>query len=381
VPPYRTGGLDNRSRAGLPISVSVVTKSSLIVRQLEPGFDAFNLLTRQITLPTATYATANQRELFFSEVLRRVESLPGVRSAAVAMMLPLSGRDAATEVEIEGHPAPLSAASPTPTLDAVSPSYVRAMRIPILRGRPLTEQDGASERGVALINAQMARRFWPNSDPIGRRIRLRGGQPSWYTIVGVVGDVKYARLDEPAAARTYLHHARAASAGMSLVVRSAQDPARLTEAVRNTVWSVDRDQPIADTMTMEQRFRAALRRDVQRPSYVRALVALIVAMAATFGVMMCWPPQRDGERGAPASLWTRQRKILGLMERDLPMLLLSVTIGLSLAVTLKKSLNRLFFGVTPTDSGILGFSVSVLSSAMLLASYLSAWTASRRVVI
>jgi putative ABC transport system permease protein len=362
------------------VAAGLMTKTFLIIRQVDPGFDAGNLLTAQITLPAAKYATGDQQAHFFSEVLKRVESLPGVQSAGLAAILPFSGRDAAAAVEVEGYPTRHSEEHPISAVDGVSPNYFQAMRIPLLRGRPFTEQDGATEPGVVVISEQMARRLWFAQDPIGRRMRLRGWQLSWRTIVGVVGDVKYGKLSEVTEARTYLPYLQVPSNGMSLAVRCEQDPARLAEALRKAVWSVDRDQPVADITTMEQRLWASLKgpREIMRLSLVYAALALIVAMAAAFGVVVCWPVRRAEERGTPMSFGSRQGKILRLVVvHGLPMLLLGVGIGLRLAFLSARLMTSSLYGVTPTDPGILGLSVLVVCAGVLLACYAGAWRTSR----
>jgi putative ABC transport system permease protein len=364
------------------IAAGLLTKSALIIGQAEPGFDPTNLLTARIALPANKYVSGEERTRFFTEVRKRIAGLPGVQSAGLATTLPFSGQEWMATVAIEGRDALPDSALPVLSLDAVSPDYFQAMRIPVRMGRSFSELDDANRAGVVVINEQTARRYWPNQDPIGRRVRLAIGQPSWRQVVGVVGDVKHRSLEDWAAPRIYMPCLQAPSRWMSLVVRSRQDPATLAEAIRQAVRSVDRDQSLTDIKTMEQRLLASMvgRSGIVRLSRILAGAALLAAMAAAFGVMVSWPSSRADAGGASRSFGARQRKIFWLLgERTMGMLFLGLCIGLGLVLFFAKPMRSLLFGVTPTDPGVLSFGFLTVAGGVFLVSYVGAWIATRRI--
>jgi predicted permease len=212
----------------LLVGAGLMIKSFVRLSEVDTGFDSQNVLTAEIALPQSRYDDSQQQAAFFRQVLARIEALPGVESVGAATPLPFTG-DSLYSFIIEGHPTDNV---PSANYYAVSSDYFGTMGIPLLKGRFFTEADTAESPGVAIINETMARRYFPDEDPIGKRMNITNGPPLLREIVGVVGDVKQYGLDTTSPAQMYEPYLQRPSPGMTLVVRAASEPAGLTNAVR-----------------------------------------------------------------------------------------------------------------------------------------------------
>ena len=221
------------------------------LQRVDPGFNPRNVLTMELRLTRSKYPEESQIANFYSQVLGRVATLPGVESVGATWMLPMSGNDAGSGIQIEGREPSTPGERPRTAFSSVSPRYFHTMGIPLIKGRDFTEQDKHDAPGAVIINETFARHFFPGEDAIGKRIG-RGGTDSWLTVVGVVGDVKHKELSAEPRTEMYLSYLQTPFPLMSLVVRTNGDPASLTTAIRKEVWAIDQDQPIADVETMEQ---------------------------------------------------------------------------------------------------------------------------------
>ena len=262
----------------------------------------------------------------------------------------------------------------------VSPKYFELMGIPIVRGRAFTAYDRADAPAVAIINETTARRYWPNEDPIGKRLAFGYYQWRWCEIVGVVKDIKHYGLDRPSEPEMYFPQVQEPSPFMVLDVRAASDPKQLAAAVQNQIWAVDNDQPVSNIRTMDQLFSASLseRRFQMVLLGIFGILALILAAVGIFGVMAYSVSRRTQEIGLRIALGAKAGDVLKLiLGQGLKWSVLGVAIGLILALALSRVLSSLLFQVRATDPAILAGVSLLLGGVALLACYIPAHRATR----
>jgi putative ABC transport system permease protein len=342
------------------------------------GFQPQNLLTMRITLPAYKYGDfahfdAVHAGAFFDQVLERVKALPGVRSAALIDALPFSGVQWGTDISVEGR---VQETFLTHTRVATS-GYFKTMGIPLRVGRFFTEQDNNATAPVAIINETLARQIWPNESPVGKRI---GWPDNRWTIVGVVGPARHLRLDLPAGPETYRPQAQEVSGEMFLVLRTSGDGTRLAPAVRQQVWSIDKDQPVEDVRMMEERIAgyAAARRFYTLLLGIFAALAVALAGVGIYGVISYSVSQRHHEIGIRMALGADRTDILNLVVgQGFKLTLIGVVVGVAGALALARFLSGLLYGVKPTDPLTFVLVSLILTAMALLASYIPARRATK----
>lgn len=370
----------------LLIGAGLMIKSFVRLLQVDPGFSPENVLTMELALPIARYADAPQQTAFFQQTLERVGNLPGVESASVTTDIPLYGGNS-TSFSVEGRPPPASGQRPLTEYRSVSHDYFRAMGISLLKGRAFTERDATGATGVVIINETLARRFFPDEDPVGRRIGL-SGPPDWREIVGVVRDARNYGLDEevrPEAFIPYLQNTpgylAGAASSMNLVVRTASsDPLSMTAAVKAQVHAIDRDQPVYNVKTMEQYLADSLarRRFNMMLLTVFAGVALLLAAIGIYGVMNHSVTQRTHEVGIRIALGAGRGDVLRMIVgQGMILTLLGVALGLAASFALTRLLAGLLYGVSATDPLTFVAIPLVLSAVALAATYIPARRATK----
>jgi putative ABC transport system permease protein len=380
----RTGGADPRGRARSVLVVSEIAlalillagsglliRSFLRLQNVELGFRPENVLTMSISLPDK-YKTDQQQAEFFRSVLERTSVLPGVLKASAVTFLPLD-LDFVFHVQREGHQAQNEGV--TSNYFAISPAYFQAMGIPLVKGRAFSEQDNAQGPRVAIINETLARRLFPNENPVGQRIYITNGPLLWSEIVGVVGDAKQYGLDRPATPQVYEPYQQHTWSWMSLAIRTSGDPLSVASAVRQQVAAVDKDQPVADVRTMED--IVALSITQQRFSLLLlslfAGLALVLAAAGIYGVMAYSVIQRTREIRIRMALGARSSDVLRMIVgKGLALTLLGVAAGLAGALALGRFLVTLLFEVRPNDPATLAIVSALLVGVACAASYLPA---------
>jgi predicted permease len=367
----------------LLIGAGLLINSFLRLRSVDPGFRPDNLLTMQIVLPTQKYPEPANRSAFYTELLSRIESLPGVKSAAVTNWLPLTMQGDTNGISIEGRPDPPPDQKPDVVTRVISPQYFSTMSIQLLQGRQFIEQDRADSPGVAVISETMARRLWPGEDPIGKRLKV-GPTTSpvpWLQIVGVVKDVRQFELDSEPRLQMYLPHDQFAFFRPNyLVVKTDGDPLSLAATVRRTVWDMDKDQPVSNIRTMEGILSESVAR--QRFSMLLlvtfATLALVLAAVGLYGVMSYSVAQRTREIGIRMALGAQARDVLKMVVgQGIKLVLIGVAIGLAAALILTRLMSSLLFGVSATDPTTFITISLVLISVALLASYIPARRATK----
>jgi putative ABC transport system permease protein len=389
----RSSGGGSRNRLGNLLVVSEVALSLLLLvgaglmlrsfirlMSVDPGFDPQNALTVAISLPQNKYPLL-QREAFFQQLLERLRALPGVRSAGAVYPLLGSGEEGAG-FSIEGR-AP--AAPGEPRLFAprwVSQGYFNAMKIQLLKGRVFTEGDGPDTPPVVVISDAMARQYWPNEDPIGKRVKSSADR--WNKrceIVGVVKDVRYTALDTEARAQMYFSFAQFPyNSVRTLVARTDGDPQSFVPSVLGQVQAIDKDQPISKIRTMEELVMGSVSQRRFNMSLLAAFagLALLLAAVGIYGVMSYSVEQRAHEIGVRMALGAQTRDVLRLVvKQGTTLALICVGIGLGVALGLTRLIKNLLFGVSATDPVTFFVIALLLALVAMLACYFPARRATK----
>jgi putative ABC transport system permease protein len=319
----------------------------------------------------------NASRRFFTQALEAVRRVPGVRSAAFTSVLPLSPE------QYDSYGAVFeNGGDYTVFRYAVTPDYFEAMGIPLRRGRLLDERDTADSQPAALINESLANARFPGQDPIGKRLHVGPTDRPWFVVAGVVGDVKQTSLAEVESSAVYFTPSQSwfADSEMALVVRTRDDGTTLVPAIRNAIWSVDKDQPIVRVATMQNLLAASesQRRFALIVFEVFALVALVLAATAIYGVLAGSVTERLREIGVRSALGASRGDIVALVVRQgLSLTGLGVLIGLIGAAFATQALVTLLFGISPLDPVTYSGVIALLIAVSGLASWVPAWRAAR----
>ena len=368
--------LEVASASLLLVGAGLLIKSFWRLQRVDPGFNPNNALTLSVTLPPRKYPEENQQGAFFQQLLEEVRTLPGVQAAGATNSMPLGG-DYVLGFVIEGRPPLPPGAGQSTNYYAVSADYFKAMGIPLLRGRVFTEQDTKNTTRVIVINETMAKRMFPNEDPIGKRIHVTNGPTVFREIVGIVGDVKQYGLDQDTPLQTYEPYTQQPFSFMTLVVRAVSDPANLTPAIRNQVLSIDKEQPISGIRTLEQLVSTSIAE--QQFSMlllgVFASVALALAAVGIYGVLSYAAAQRTHEIGIRMALGARAGEVLKMViGQGMGPALLGVALGLGAALALTQLIKRLLFGVAAADP----MTYAVIALLLTLVALIACWIPARR---
>src|SRR2546425_3073007 len=364
----------------LLIGAGLMIKSFFPGLSVDPRFAPERRLTMNFSLTDSRYPTAQQKTEFFSEIMRRVESLPGVRSAALADSLPLSPHRARLMVNLQM----VNPAGGTRSLNnvlmsglRVSPGYFYTLGIPVLKGRTFTDHDDEQSAKVAVVNEALVRHLWPNEDPIGKPLPLLGDK---LTVVGVVANTRHQGQSHDIDSEIYVPYLQRPEASMQLAVRTAAHPASLASAVRAQVVEIDPEQPIYNVSTLEQtlsdsvapqRFNMAL-------LGIFASIALSLATVGIYGVTAFSVKQRTHEIGIRLALGAQRQDVLKLVVgQGLKLTLMGAGVGMMGALALTRFLSSLLYGVTPTDPLTFVVVSLVLTSVALAACYIPARRATK----
>ena len=368
----------------LLIGAGLLINSFLRLRNVDPGFRTDNLLTMKIVLPEPKYEEFERRLTFYTDLVQRVQSLAGVRSAAVTTNLPLYKQGNSISVRIEGQPEPPPGKAPIVVTRIISPGYFDTMTIPLLSGRNLNDQDTETSRNASVVISETtARRFWPNEDPVGKRIaagRVRSDE-DWMNVVGVVKDVRQFELTAEPRPQMYLSYRQAGFfAPTDLVVKTDVDPASMAATVRKAVWEIDKDQPVSNIRTMEEILGESIAR--QRFSMlllaIFAGVALVLAAVGIYGVMSYSVAQRTHEIGIRMALGAQTGAVLKLaVGYGMKLVIIGIVVGLIAAFALTRVMATLLFGITATDPTTFTLISLLLVLVAAIASYIPARRATK----
>ena len=346
----------------LMVGAGLLVRSFALMMSEDLGFNPAKLMTMQVFLPEKHYASPQNIVNFDNAVIDRISALPGVASASAVNFLPLTGWTAFGDFDIAGRPRPPSGEHFTAEYRVSDWRYLRTMGIALKEGRDFSSADGPDSQGVVLINETLARRYWPGEDPVGKQIKLIfpatlrpwDAQPrqGWLTIVGIVGDLRDWSWSEPKVAQMYLPNTQNTSKIMRLVVRSSDDPAQLTAAVRAVVESVDPNQPVTEVDSMDEFLTIVLAQRRLNMSLLAffAAVAAILAAIGIYGVMSYAVSQRSHEIGIRMALGAESRDVLRMIVKEgMRLALLGLLLGIVGAIVATKYLESQLYGVKARD--------------------------------
>jgi len=369
--------------AEVALTIVLLVSAGLLFRSLArlfavaPGFDAAHLLTMQVQYNGHRYDDDSARRRFLAQALDAVRRVPGVAAPAFTSLLPLSGDQygvyGAQFEDGNGYDV---------FRYAMTPGYCETMGIAPRRGRLLDERDTAGAPPAVMISESLAKRQFPGQDPIGRRVHVGPTNRPWYTIVGVVGDVKQGSLADRQTDAAYIAATQSwfADDAMSLVVRVRDDVTAIAPAVKNAIWSVDQDQPIVRVTAMDGLLAASesRRRFAMVVFEAFALVALVLAATGIYGVLSGSVTERMREIGVRAALGASRRDILALVVRQgMRLTGLGVAIGLGGAAAASRALITLLFGVSPLDPVTYLGVIALAAGVAAIACWVPAWRAAR----
>ena len=367
----------------LLVGAGLLIKTFWNLRSVEPGFSTDRLLTMRIELPEARYKEVDKQMRFRSQALEGIKSLPGVQAALISE-LPLSGDSLNHDFLIEGRPPIDPGDEPSLESRSVMGDYFQAMKIPLRAGRDFDSCDFIEKAPlVGIANEEMVRQYFPNEDPLGKRVRwARNPEVQWITIVGVAGDVKHFGLDLPEQPALYSPYSQAQpwKRWMTLVARTQSDPGAMTQAIKGQIWKADPQLPVTKVQTMadvaassfaERRFNMSL-------LAMFAVLALVLAAVGIYGVMSYAVTQRTQEIGIRMALGARALDVVKLVVKNgLALTLIGVVLGMGGAIALTRLMSSLLFGVGPTDKVTLVAVSGVLIFVAMLACFIPARRATR----
>jgi putative ABC transport system permease protein len=369
--------------AEIALAVVLLIGAGLMIRSLwklqhvQLGFDPQNVLTAQISLPSARYRERQQITPFFQQLIEKVRALPGVNGAGAISTLPLRGGPR-TSIAIEGRAEMINIlpqARPRIHPRIVTPDYFQSMGIPLINGRLLTWQDDSATSLVVLINQTAAQRYWPGQNPVGHRVQIGGGNP-WKVVVGVVGDVKSQGLDEDVIPEVYSPWEQSPERSGTLVVRGT-NVASLAPAIRGIARELDKLLPISNVRTIEDIVESS----IAAPRTNTLLLALFAGIALTlaaigiYGVMAYSVAQYTHEIGVRMALGAESRDIVNLvLKQGMLLALAGALIGLIASWGLTRLMENLLFGVGTTDP----LTFILIPLLLILVALLACWLPARR---
>jgi len=387
----RSGGVSaRRSRFGsilvvaevalallLAIGSTLIARSLARLQSVNPGFNPEGVLTAYVTLPEDNYAKPEQRVNLFRNLLERLQTMPGVKSAGMVSHLPFSHSKSGGDVTIEGAPPLQPGERLIVFARSVDPNYFQTMQVRLLKGRYFDARDPAGT-AVAIINETMARKCWPSQDPVGKR--FGNGPGHWLTVVGVIADMRQTSLADEPEMETYMPHTQSADETMALVLRSSSDPASLGSTLRAAVSGLDKELPVSDISTLSGSIAHSTRS--QRFTTLLlgafALLALLLATVGIYGVISYSVMCRTHEIGVRMALGAERARIARMVVGWAVLLaVLGVIIGVGGSLALTRLLRSMLYEVSPTDPAVFGGAAIFMLAVAALAGYLPARCAAR----
>lgn len=362
----------------LLVGAGLLIRSFMRLQSAGTGFNAENVMTMRVALPGRRYNDDPKRINFFTQAIAQMRALPGVESAGAINFMPFAGPGSGTGFEIEGKPPSLPGQGRVTGVCVADQNFFHAMQIPLKRGRMFTEQEVKEMRHVVVVNEALARKYFPNEEPLGQSITIAMKNENVPTeIVGIVADVKHAQLDKDAEPMSYWPIAELPYNSMTFVLRTKGEPLATAAAARNVIQTLDPQQPVADVRTLESMLGKSIAR--QRFNMlllaVFAVVALLLSASGIYGVMSYGVTQRTNEIGIRRALGAQNRDVLVLViGQGMKMAIGGVTLGLVAAFALTRLLKTLLFGVSTTDP----LTFAAIAVLLTLVALLACWIPARR---
>jgi putative ABC transport system permease protein len=371
----------------LLIGAGLMIRSFLNLRHVDAGFRSDNLLVVYVSPPGDRYKATPPYPAYtslYKRVLERLRELPSVEGAAGTRVIPYAGKGAigpGTPVTLEGQSASEQERNPPVRGITISPDYFRVAGIPLLQGRTFTEDETLARPRVAIVNDAMARRLWPGAEPLGQRIKPGGisTKDDWYTVIGVVGSVKYSGLHVDSELTLYYPYTQRSAGDLHFLIRTHGAPLALVDAVQREIWSVDPDLAIYSLRSMtsilansiwQQRLWGAV-------FSVFAIIAVVLALIGIYGVLAWSVRQRHREFGIRIALGAQRHDIVALIvSQGMRLVFVGVAAGLVASAILTRSLSSLLFGISASDPLIWLGVLVLLAAACAVACYAPARRAS-----
>jgi putative ABC transport system permease protein len=368
----------------LLVGAALLAVSYVRVTEINPGFNPDRVLTAKIAPSNKKYPDSKSRATYYTTVLERLQSLPGVVSAGMVMNLPLTGSSMNRGFRVEGRPVPKADENVTMDFQIVSPNYFSTLQIPIKRGRGLNTTDVETTEPVIVINETMARQYWPNEDAVGKRMGIGESTKytSWRTIVGIVSDSRHASLSELPVPTAFIAYRQDLESWprMGFVIRAKTDAASLTSAVRRELAEIDRAQPVYAIEPMENLMRTSVaqRRFIMSLLGSLSAIALMLAMVGIYGVISFSVSERTQEIGIRIALGARAADVLRMvLGQGMRVALIGIVIGLGAAFVLTRLLTSMLFEVSATDPRTFSIVAALLGAVAFFACYIPARRATK----
>jgi len=369
--------------AEVALSLALLAGAGLLIRsfmrlqEVDPGFRPHNVLTMRISLPDSRYGDPGKMRAFYRELNRRIAALPGVEAAGAIGLLPLSGQNSSGTVTVDTQAIPVENRTPEADRRPVTAGLFQALGIELLRGRYFDERDSENAAPVAIVDETMARTYWPNENPIGKRIKRGGAQSTapWMTVVGVVRHVRYRTLESPSRVQLYWPEVQNPSPDLSIVIRTATEPHALASAVERQILAIDPDQPAYMVRTMDELMSNSMARRRLSTWLLSAFagIAMLLAAAGVYGVISHSVAQRTRELGIRMALGASRGQILRMViQHSLGLVVIGVAIGLAGSLFLTRLMTGMLFNVRATDPFTFAAVALILACVGLIAGYLPA---------
>jgi predicted permease len=362
----------------LLVGAGLLIKSFARLQNVDPGFRADNLLTFRVSLPAARYPDETKRRLLFEALERRLAAVPGAQAVGGVSNLPIGGSYPYITVAVEGGTEPVPGVMRDAVPLAITPDYLRTLGIRLLAGRAFTAQDAPAAPRVAIINKEMARRFWRGRNPVGTRITLGDPQDTsaiWRTVVGVIDDTRLESLAREPYAQMLFPAAQYDPAALDFAIRTTLPPTSLVPAVRREVRALDRELAVYNVKTMDDRLAEAVAQPKVNLAVLAAFAALslLIAAVGTYGVMAYAVAQRTRELGIRVALGASGERVVRLVVRQgMTPAVAGVGVGLVGAMLAARLLRSLLYGVGTHDPLTFGAAVVTLGVVALAACYVPA---------
>lgn len=371
----------------LLVGAGLMLRSLWALQRVPLGIDPSNVLTMRLSLPAASYEAPEQVVVFYERLVERVRQLPGVLRAGAVRSLPLGSTIGDFGLTIEGY-VPPPGTNAKGDWQIVTDGYIEAMGERVVRGRTIAAADTADAQLVALVNEELARRYWPGQDPLGRRLKIGGGssQRPWLTVVGIVADVRHNGIVETVKEKFYVPHRQwhrslgNSIRSMTLVVKAGQDPTAFAGAVRQQIRLLDPNLPVADVRTMSDVVSATM----STPRFTGVLLgtfaglALVLSAIGIYGVLTYVVSRRTREIGIRVAIGAQRAQVIQLVLRNgLTLALAGVLIGVVAAAGASQLMRGLLHDVRPADPVTFVAVAALLSAVAAIASFVPAWRASR----
>jgi predicted permease len=388
----RTSGARKRLRSLLVITemalaLTLLAGAGLLIRSfarlqaVDPGFRAENVLTVNLNFPASRYTEANTVARIVEDLLDRLGSRSDLQAAGASTIIPLNQGDNDSNFLIEGRPLPRDRTeTPIAWYRQVTSGYFAAIGMRVVAGRGFTHEDQEAAMPVAVVNETLARRHWPDADPIGQRVSFGGPEGPWASIVGIVADARQSGLDQPTRGEMFLPLAQQPARGVTLVLRGRGDPLSLVPAVRGEVAAIDADLPLGRVATMQETLRQSVALPRLYLSFFAffALVALVLAAVGIYGVTAHAVAQRTSEIGVRMALGADAGDVLRLVLRQtLVLVVAGLGSGIVLALALSRLMAGLLFDLSPQDPATFISIGLILTAVALIASWVPARRATR----